>query len=228
MFKELINKLKQRKNQLEKYNTSNDIAETKSIEEEKNIDIKISKENNIYKIEISDYISIIDFVDKKNSSDEYNILDLLCNCVLWNNGKQKVNKGIYYIINNDNSLYNILFTDGKIKIDERIKVDLVEQIKKENITQERVITYNKNKDEYYYYSAKHEANGNTYYTRYYNKNRSVEFGELELTEEETYNEINSVICNMENIEGIQNILDVDLLKKYILEDLKDDLNKKII
>ena len=227
MFKELINKLKQRKNQLEKYNTSKNIAETKSIEE-KNVDIKISKENNIYKIKINDYISIIDFVDKKNSSDEYKILDLLCNCVLWNNGMQKVNKGIYYIINKDNSLYNILFNDEKVKIDERTKVELDELTQKENITQERVITYNKNKDEYYYYSAKHEANGNTYYTKYYNKNRSFKFGELELTEEETYDEINSVVCNIENIEGIQNILDVDLLKKYILKDLKEDLNKRKI
>ena len=217
MLRELIDKLKSKKQQLQKYDTSVDIIETK--DEEKEIDIKISKQDNVFLIEISDYISIIDFVNKKNSSDEYSILDMLYNCVLWNSDKQKVNKGIYYVTIVDNRIYNILFTDDKIKIDERNKKEIDEQTKKENIIQERVITYNINENKYHYYSAKHESDGNTYYTKYYNKNRKYSLGTLDLTEQEAYEEIKSVIYNLENIKGIETILNMELLKEHVLNNL---------
>lgn len=153
-------------------------------------------------------------------------MDKICNCVLWNSDKQKVNKGIYYVISVDNCLYNILFTDDKVKIDERINKEVDEQTQKENIIQERVITYNVNKNQYRYFSAKHESDGNTYYTRYYNKNRALKFGNLELTEEETYEEVKSVISNLESIEGIETILDVGLLKEHVLNDLNKDMKTK--
>lgn len=226
MFRELIDKLKSKRQQLQKYNTNDNITETKPIQEEKEIDIKVSKQGNIYKIEITDYISIIDFVDKKNSSDEYKVLDLLCNYVLWNGSKQKVNKGTYYVINTSNCLYNILFTDDTIDIEERIKIELDEQTQKENIIQDRAITFKFNKGQYNYFSAKHESDGNTYYTRYYNKNRALKFGNLDLTEEETYEEVKSVISNLESIEGIETILDVELLKEHVLNDLHKDIKTK--
>ena len=219
MFRELINKLKFKKQQLTKYNNVN---ETKPVEENK-IDIIVSKENNYFKVEISDYISISDYVDKMESSDEYNILHSICNCVLWNNNKQKVNKGTYYVINNNNYLYNILFTGEEIMIDERIQKEKDEQTEKENITQERVITVNINKNNYRYYCAKHESNGNTYYTRYYDKNRTYSLGALDLAAEETYEEVKSVISNLESIEGIEHILNIQLFNEYIL----DDLSRKI-
>ena len=224
MFRELIDKLKVKKRQLQTYKINNAIVQNKPIEEK--IDIIISIQNNISKIEINDCISIIDFLDKKNSSDEYSILDLLCNCVLWNGKKQKVNKGTYYVITVDNRIYNILFTDERIKIDERTKIELDEQTQKENITQERVLTFSLNKNEYHYFSAKHESNGNTYYTKYYNKNGTYSLGNLDLTDEETYDEVNSVIYNLEGIEGIETILDVEFLKVNILEGLGKNLLPK--
>jgi len=220
MLRELIDKLKSKKQQLQKHEASNDVIETKQIEEEKEIDIKVSKQGNIYKIEISDYISIIDFVDKKNSSDEYKVLDLLCNYVLWNGSKQKVNKGTYYVINTSNCLYNILFTDDTIDIEERIKIELDEQTQKENIIEERLITFNIDEEKYRYYTAKHEQNRNTYYTKYYDKNRTYSLGALDLSEEEALSEIKEVFYNLEGIEGINNILDIELLKSYIADDLR--------
>lgn len=217
MFRELIDKLKSKRKQLQRYNTN--VIETKPIEKEKEIDIKISKQENIYKIEISDYVSIGDYVNKAESSEEYSILDLICLSVLWNSNEQKFNKGIYYVITIDNRLYNILFTDDKIYIDERTKKEIDEQTQKRNITQERLITYNIDKNQYNYYSAKHEENRNTYYTKYYNKNRSYSLGNLDLTVEETYEEVKTVIFNLENIDGIETIVDVDLLKEHVLNDL---------
>ena len=187
MFKELIDKLKLKKKQLQIYKTNIDNVETKS-QKEKDNNIIVSKQGNIFKIIISDYLSIEEFFAQKNSRDDFSILDLLCNCVLWNSTKQKINKGIYYVINIENCLYNISFNDEKIEINE--------QIRKDNKIQERSITFYINKNEYSYYSAKHDQNGNTFYTKYYNKNKLYNLGALDLTEEETYNEINSIICNL--------------------------------
>lgn len=228
MFKELIDKLKQRRNKIQNYRTNNEKIKTGiKVHEEKQVEIIVSSQNNITKIEIPDYVCIGDFVDKKNYGEEYKILDLLCNCVLWNSGKQKVNKGIYYVIIIDNRIYNILFTDDKIQIDERIKPIFDEVTNKENITQERVITYLPNQNKYRYYSAKHESDGNTYYTKYYNKNREYSLGTLDLTEEETFEEVASVISNLESITGIETILDIELLKEQILNDLsKNSLQRK--
>ena len=228
MLKELIDKLKQRKNQIQKYkNNNNDVNTGIKVHDEKEVDIIVSSQNNITKIEITDYVCIGDFVDKKNYGEEYKILDLLCNCVLWNSDKQKVNKGIYYVIIIDNRIYNILFTDEKIQIDERIKPIFDEVTNKENITQERVITYLPNQNKYRYYSAKHESNGNTYYTKYYNKNREYSLGILELTEEETFEEVNSMFSNLETISGIETLLDIEFLKDQILNDLKKDCLRKV-
>lgn len=224
MIREIINKLNRKKQQLNNYQVENNVVEMKPIQKE--IDIKISKQDNIYKIEISDYISIIDFINKKNSNDEFKILDLLCNYVLWNGRKQKVNKGIYYIIKLDNCIYNILFTDGIIDIDERIQKEIDEQTQKENITQERVITFDINKDEYHYFSAKHESDGNTYYTKFYDKDERNSFGSLDLIKEEAYEEMESVISNLESIIGIENIIDIQFLKENILKDLSTSFQKK--
>jgi len=224
MFKELIDKLKQRRNKIQNYRTNNDEIKTGiKVHEEKEVEIIISNQNNITKIEITDYICIGDFVDKKNYGEEYKILDLLCNCVLWNSDKQKVNKGIYYVIIIDNRIYNILFTDDKIQIDERIKPIFDEITNKKNITQERVITYLSNQNKYCYYSAKHESDGNTYYTKYYNKNREYSLETLDLTEEETFNEVASVISNLEKIPSIETLLDIEFLKENILKDLDENL-----
>ena len=227
MLKELIEKLKRKKHQIQSYKSDNDDVKTGiKVYEEKEVEIIVSSQNNITKIEIPDYVCIGDFVDKKNYGEEYKILDFLCNCVIWNSDKQKVNKGIYYVILIDNRVYNILINEDKIQIDERISPINDEYANKENITQERVITYLPNQNKYRYYSAKHESNGNTYYTKYYNKNREYSLGTLDLTEDETFEEVNSVFSNLETISSIETILDIEFLKEQVLTDLRKDGFKK--
>lgn len=200
---------------------------TETTQNKSNFDITISNKNNIPKIIISDYISIEDFVKRMKSIDTFHLLDLLCNCILWNTEKQKVNKGIFYIILNANLLYNISFTDKEIKIDERTKIDFDEQTKKENIIEERVITFDINTNEYHYYKAKHYKTS-TFYTRYYDKNRLFNLGKLDLSSKETYDEISSVFNNLECINEIENIININMLREYILEDLEKNYQKKII
>ena len=66
MFRELIDKLKTKKKQLQNYATTNENTENKPIEKQNDSEITISVYNNIFKIEISDYISISDCVKKWN------------------------------------------------------------------------------------------------------------------------------------------------------------------
>lgn len=226
MIKKFINKLKLRKLQLQKYKTNNDIINSEPIEEKIESNIKISKQDNIFKIEISDYISISDFIDKKMSSDEYRKLDLLCTCILWNGRKQRINKGTYYILNSTSCLYNILFTDEVIDIVERKNIELDDQTQKENVIQDRVITFKVRENEFDYYSAKHDEIGNTYYTRYYSKNKAIGLNIFDLDEKEVYDEVKSIISNLETIKGIENILDVEVLKEYVLKDLNKNLLKR--
>ena len=122
---------------LKDYESNNKFTEN-PIEKQSDFDITISTENNISKIVISDYISIGDYIKKSESSDEFHLLNLLSNSVLWNNRKQKVNKGIFYVTSTSNRLYNIFFTDKTIKIDERTKIEFDETFQKENVTEEEL------------------------------------------------------------------------------------------
>ncbi len=66
MFRELIDKLKTKKKQLQNCCVSNETIKSKPIEKQSDFEITISVYNNIFKIEISDYISISDCVKKWN------------------------------------------------------------------------------------------------------------------------------------------------------------------
>lgn len=220
MLKEIIEKLKRRKEKIVTLTTQKEkIEEEKDTLEETKNNINITQKGNIYKIEFTDYISFEDFDKLMKLNTNYNILDLICLTVSWNSNEKKANKGIYYVISFDNYLYNIFINDEKLMIDERKKINFDEVDQKENITRERVITYYPNENTYHYYSAKHEANRNTYSSKYYNKNRSYSMGDLDLSDDEAYKEISSAISNLQNIEDIENIIDLDSLKKYVLNDL---------
>lgn len=212
MFKELINKLKGRKQKLENYTTYVEQEEKKEKD-----NIIVSEENGICKIDILDYISIGEYVKVTDLGGIYSILSSISNSVLWNSDKQKVNKGIFYVINVDNRLYNILINDEIIKIDERIQKEFDDERNKDNITEERIITFSINSKEYWYTSFRHDKTGDTYYTKYYGL--KYDLGPLELSDNDAFSDIKMVFDNLLNIQNIENILDISLLNKYILEDL---------
>ena len=234
MFKELLERLKNKKQPVNETK-----VEVAKVEQPKVDSIFLSKHNNIYKMEITDYIPLGDYIDKAKSSDEYSVLDWVHRIVLYNNDKMKVNKGTYYIINDNDHLYNILFTDGKIIIYEgtRKEIDDIEKetINKnmswtpsnygEYITLDQTISFYPNDNNYNYGLYKHMYDGDTYVVRYYNKTNHG-MGKLELTDNEAYEEIKSVITDLENIDNIETILDIDTLKTNILDDIKDKISNK--
>lgn len=196
MFARLINKLKTKKYKLQKPTLHQDIPE----EQKPSFDILLSQKDKFFKMEISDYITIVDFDERMREIDNFGIEPMISNSVMWNSSKQRVNKGTYYIIEVDNRLYNILISDGCLMIVERTKIN--------EITEERIIRL-ENTD-YWCTFFKHDATGNTFYTRYYNT-CGFSLGALNLTTEETIETFKPVIENLRNIPGIEDIIDLDTI-----------------
>lgn len=223
MIKGLISKLKSKKRKLQSYAAYKNMCDDSVENDEESIDIQVSKIGKNHKIIIGDYISIGDYFNKIKSSDEYLILDSLCNCVLWNSSKQMVNKGTYYVIEVDNHIYNILLQDGAIKIDERTLIEIDEQTGKDNITSERFLSFYIDTCDYRYFSAKHDKTGDTFYTRYYEKNKIPILEGLYLSSSEASDEIKSVLNNIQKLEGIEDILDVSSLLQLLgLDDYNNE------
>ena len=198
MFEKFLNKIKNKKNK-------QTVVETKK----DHFNINIDKIDDVLKMEISDYITITDYFEKMKEIDKYNLLDLVCNSVLWNSKKQLVNKGTYYILSYDGRLYNIILNEEGLKLDERIKVD--------GITEEKVIRINSNND-YSFSSLKHDKTGSTFYTKFYD-NSTLKMGRLELSESKAYEQIETLIKNLKEDERISDILDIEQVEN-VLKDIK--------
>ena len=85
MLKELIYKLKRRKEKIELLTTQKEdiLKEKDTLEETKN-NINITQKGNIYKIEFTNYIPFEDFDILMKLNTDYSILDLICLTVSWN------------------------------------------------------------------------------------------------------------------------------------------------
>lgn len=192
-------------------NTQVNIIDTNTTEENKepSCEINISKTDEYYTITVNTYASINDFI---NNDD----LILISNNISWNNEHQKHNYGTYYIIKNNNEIYNILINDKIIKIDERIQF--------ETYTHEKIITYDIKKNTFDYFQCKHDIHGSSYKTEYYNSEENGFFiKELELSKENVIMEINSIFNNLNKYNFIYKIFDIDNFFKT----LNEILTKKI-
>ena len=214
MFIKIIDKLKAKKQQLynlKKYGES-------SQKEETPFGITLSKTDDIFKLEISDYISMKNYIERIKLIDTYNINSLLSICILWNSEKQKVNKGTYYIIEYDDIIYNILINDFRIHVDQKEKIN--------GITEEKIIYFNNEDNSFSYSSLKHRENGSTFFTKFYNCSWVSLIPELMLSSEEMLGDISSILSNLERINGIEKIFDTSLFEKYILNKLGINIYKK--
>ena len=211
MLKELIDKYLRRKKVVEE--------KIQPVEEKQVFDISISRCNNVFMVDVSDYVTIGDYVERMHEIDNYNLLDLIGNAVLWNSKRQRVNKGTYYVIMHDGYLYNILLGEEETIIDERIKVD--------DHTVEKHIDLHKNGD-YNFTHFKHDKVGSTYYTMYYSK-RGFPIKNFELSKEDAYELISDLLSRFELVPSSDNILDVNMFRDNVLDDLvpkSDGVSKK--
>ena len=69
--------------------------------------------------------------------------------------------------------------------------------------------------------------GDTYYTKYYSKDKKSTLETSRLIDDDAYDEINSIISNLEEIDEVKTILDINLLKDHILNGIKENIPKKV-
>ena len=175
-------------------------------------DVMTYKIGNYFKVSIDQNYPIEEFHSKMKSNDKYSLFSLIRNCILWNSKLQRVNNGSIYIFVVNNRLYNVLINKDKIKI--------VEITRNEEIEEERLLSYEIDSEEYYYFSVSGIKNKGIVSTKYYNK-VEVDLGRLNYTDNEASNEIASVLNNISQFEDIKTIVDIDFIREKVLTDIQE-------
>lgn len=221
MLKELINKWKNKKQKLESLSAKINVEKEEI--EKTNFEINISSDNNIYKVEISDYISLQDYCDRMDLIDKDNVDKLIFMSVLYNSGTQGVKKGTYFVFRKDNKIYNILINESEINVAERTKFG------EEKECEERIMSFPVDGSDYHYFRCKHDKIGSSYATRYFAKNGTL-MPKLELTREEFVDDINAIVGRIKEVEGIENIYDVNIIIDVISNSYDNGQNqmKKVL
>lgn len=201
----------------------------KLIVEDNDVEISLIGENGFYKLEISDYISLnnhkLDNVISSNG-DVKAIFDELPARIFVDD--MRVNKGIFYFIIFDNKTYVIYMCDNTLRINEFIKKDIDLEYNKKNVEFERILIYDKETDQHDFTIYRHDECRSSYYCKTYNNykelpNYVLEFFNWELSKKDAFREINDLISNLENIPKIENIIDINFLKKLFKD---SNLTKK--
>lgn len=186
----------------------------------KDVDISISQEDGYLKSVVADYYTINEYVEKMREIDKLGIEKLLNNSVVWNSGKQRVNKGTYFVFDHNGSLYNILINDEVVKIDERHILD--------KQTFNSVVTFYNNSKTYDYFTCVHDENGSTYDTRYYSYKGHTTIKGFEMTKSETIDDWIFITRSLKTFKAIDKIIDIAKLDKYIFINLDEYLfDKKV-
>lgn len=175
--------------------------------------ISISRNNGFIKIEINEYISIIDYVDIMEVIDPDKKV-AISNNILWDSSRQCVEKGTYYITSIGNKVFNIKINDQHTEIDERLFFS-------DGEVKERILNL-KNDGTYYFSLFKHYKSGSTYVTSYYNNVREVCIPKFQLSKNETFYEIWELFSGLKGIQNIDSIMDINILNKDILANLVDE------
>ena len=233
MFKDLLKKLRSTKKELEVYQES---KENEVIQEEKpKKTILITEENGFYKVVIDEPLSVTEYEEITKNSDKKKIFDLIGTTVVFKSNFTSTIKGTIYIKEIDNKLFNILFTDNEIAIRELSKDNMDDKEKsiilknmpsrtKDNIGNhvyhDRKIVIFKNKNTYDYSHLGLLFDHDTYYVKVYSKDKKYGGYAFELDKSIVYEEIDTILNNLEGIDNIDTILDINLLRETILNDLK--------
>lgn len=181
-------------------------------EEEEEFTITTSKEDNIFKVEISNYIQIMNYEKIFKEDDPYNLYDSISNNILWNGKKQRVNKGIYFVIYENNRIYNILYQDATIKIDERTRYE-------NGHTDEKILKYDPQKPTYKYCILKHDETGSTYLTKFYDKEK-IDMKFFRYPYEDANRDITDLIANLQTIPNMNRVVNINMLIDGVVKDME--------
>ena len=174
--------------------------------------ITVSSSEDMSIVNISDFMDLAEYYRKFKKVDACGVINMLTDNVILNNRPQKVNKGLYYIFQVDDKLYNV-YVGEYIAVDERYK--------SEDIEYEKIIRYSSFINAYRYQEMEHHKNGTTSNIKSYDNNIDTPH-EQTLSKEEAYKLIDDMLTNLIKIDKIRNIFDVELMKENILTALGND------
>lgn len=199
MLNRLINTLKGKKEEL--LNLSSDEA------------IAVENTPSHFKMIIKDYMEVGIYSDTIDNLDPDKISDKISFSVLWNTTKQRINKGTFYVICVNDSVYNIWFDGLDLKLDERIKVG--------DETHEKILNVKMDDGNFHFTSLKHDKIGSTFYTMYYHPGDSL-IPAMSFSNEEAKLEINKLLDCFLTIEGIETIIDIEEIRNFVIKNIDPD------
>ena len=169
-----------------------------------------SKEGKILKMKLSNDLTMEEYAEIVCAVDQYAITDMISNSLLWDNKKQKINKGSYYVLSANGILYNVYVDEFDVVIDVRTKEG--------NITAESVINYNLINNKYSLHTFENDEKGSTSNVRYY-ENSGIRMIANKISRDEAYKIINDILINLVGLNIDR--LDMDSIKDSILTDMNN-------
>lgn len=149
--------------------------------------------------------------------DNFDVNSKLTNGVLWNNRRQCINKGLYFVFSHNDKLYNIIINEELIIIELRVKIKYE--------IEEKIVTINKKDNNYCYFKCMHDKDGSSYSTKYHGD--KIKFSsEFELSIEEFNEDFSLILSNLESFEDIELMIDIALVRQYFFEYLNKNIYKK--
>ncbi len=215
----LIDKLKELRTKLISHKTDSfDVSlYDEIVTKRKSFNIDVFENNGLYKIEISDYISISDYLERIRVLNLEDIDSKLTSGVMWNGKKQCINKGIYFAFTHDDRQYCILKNENEIIIEERTKIG--EEM------QDKILEISLRDFKYHYFRCMHDKTGSSYDTRFYSRGSSV-IKKLELTREEFDDDFNGLVGRLSTFEYILDVIDILEINNLIISSIDDTFIKK--
>lgn len=209
MIRDFIDDLKRKRQRLVEFGSSKDFYE----DEKQGVDIIIDKHKNFFRMQISDYVNICEYSNKTDKEDIYGMSKKISMSVLWNSGKQKINKGTFFVFVDGDAIYNFWVNGNEIRIDERIKL--------EEESQERILRFNLDTNEYGFTFFKHDIFGSTFYTKYYHS-KGIDMGKLAFSKKEFADEVKLFLERISSVENVFEIIKLRLISERLFNDLGPD------
>lgn len=169
--------------------------------------IKVIEKLNYIIFNIKKDISFETYLMIKNINKIKNITSLISSNILMEDEKIK-NKKIYLIQEND-SIFNIDINDNIIKVDIKTKY-------KNGYINEYIVEINKETEEYKVINMKHDDNYSTYYIgQYSSENKDIEY--FHISKYDALKIFKKVIIKLSEIKNIDEIINLEELFGYLFD-----------
>ena len=214
MFEELRKKLHTLKHRVSK-KQQEQVTLTPPILQDDNLPFTLETylDGNMKVLKLSEYITASKYVEYLKANDPHGLLNLISNNILWNGSKQKMNKGIYFVICDANRIYNILIQDGRVDVDERIKYE-------DGKTDEKILHLDPSTGQYSFSSLKHDEIGSTYYTKFFSNKEKDYMDYFKLPFEQAYEDISQLIANLQITPDAPRAVSIKALNELVLQDME--------